>query len=246
MLLKKNKKFDYSKNSTLFFTLGLLCMSIFAYFAIEMQVEQKTFSVNVNRTIEKVVDEKQIHYIPKSEVTVPLKKVQFQNEIVIVKNEIETDIVDLTDKPIDKDTKVNLETEPTEAKPNIVFVPIENTPEEVPFILIEETPVFPGCENLSKEQRDACFREKVLKHIQRNLRYPENALENGHHGRIHVQFLIEKDGTISIANLRGPYESLNKEASRVIKSLPKMKPGEQRNKPVKVSYLVPIVFKPQD
>lgn len=244
MLLKKNKKYDYSKNSTLFFSLGLLCMSVFAYFVIELQVEQKIFSEFISKSSETILDEEQIHYVPKNEVFVPVKKVDFNNDIRIVEEEPKPTI--FTDEPIDKETKVDPNVEPTDIKPNVVFIPVDDTPEEVPFPLIESTPVFPGCENLFKDERDACFREKVLKHIQKNLRYPENALENDHHGKVNLQFLIEKDGTISIANLRGPYESLNKEASRVIKLLPKMKPGEQRNKPVKVSYIVPIVFKSQN
>lgn len=246
MLLKKNKKFDYSKNSTLFFSLGLLCMSVLAYFAIEMQIEQKLFSDVITKSTEIIDDEEQIHYIPKTEVVVPVKKVKFQNQILVVDNEIVTEPTEITDQPVDNTAKVNPNADPIEQKPNVAFIPIDDTPEEVPFPLIEETPIFPGCENLSKDERDACFREKVLKHIQRNLRFPESALENNQQGRVHVQFLIEKDGTISIANLRGPYESLNKEASRVIKLLPKMKPGEQRKKPVRVSYLIPIVFKSQN
>jgi protein TonB len=145
--------------------------------------------------------------------------------------------------PYDPNANPNPPTDPEKPNTIPVFIDTTNPDEEVKFIDIYETPVFPGCENLSKEERDQCFREKVLKHIHKNLRYPENALENEHQGKVHVQFIIEKDGSISIANLRGPYESLNKEAMRVIKSLPKIKPGEQRNRIVKVSYTVPIIFK---
>jgi protein TonB len=244
MLLKKNRKYEYHKNSTLFFSLGLLCMSIFAYFAIEMQVEQKKFSEIITQSNETIVEEEPIHYVPKTEVFVPVKKVQFENDFVIVKKE--TEPIEIVNDPVNNNQIVKIDVKPDEPKPNVVFIPTDDTPDEVPFPLIESTPVFPGCENLSKEERDVCFRENVIKHIQRNLKYPENALENDHHGRINVQFLIEKDGTISIANIRGPYESLNKEAARVIKLLPKMKPGEQRNKPVKVSYIIPIVFKAQN
>jgi protein TonB len=247
MLAKKTKKYDFNKNSTLFFSLGLLCMSIFAYFTIELQVEQKTFSEikNCPKTNE-IIEDPITFYRIKTPQYKPLKTQQFVEQLKVVKK-----IGEPIEIKNDPEIEINSIIDPTKqiAKLNdnpIKYIDVTPTDIEVDFKDIYETPVFPGCENLSKEERDACFKENVLKHIQKNLRYPENALENEHQGRVNVQFIIEKDGTISIANLRGPYESLSKEASRVIKLLPKMKAGEQRNKTVKVSYTVPIVFKTQN
>ena len=220
-------------------------MSVFAYFVIEMQVEQKTFSELVESSkLTEPSEEVVTFYKPQIPKFVPIKTVPFVNDIEVIKND--TPDVDVTPDPVLPDPKGPSRPDGITSDELPKFM--DEAPVETiePFINIEDTPIFPGCENLSKEERDECFREKVLKHIQRNLRFPESALENNQQGRVHVQFLIEKDGTISIANLRGPYESLNKEASRVIKLLPKMKPGEQRKKPVRVSYLIPIVFKSQN
>jgi protein TonB len=242
MLAKKNQKFDFRKNSTLFFSLGLLCMSILAYFAIELQIEKEFTSELLGNQETIKIEEPVFSYVPKTQEYTSIKKVQFVEKFIITKADPITDVTTKDPMPYDPNAKPNTPTEPE--RPNTFPVFIEPVDNEIKtFIDISETPVFPGCENLSKEERDQCFREKVLKHIHKNLRYPENALENEHQGKVHVQFIIEKDGSISIANLRGPYESLNKEAMRVIKSLPKIKPGEQRNRIVKVSYMVPIIFK---
>ena len=242
MLAKKNQKYDFRKNSTLFFSLGLLCMSIISYFAIELELENIKFSDEINVKPVKEFVEEPIHYIPKPQEFTPVKQNDFVNEYTIVTKDPE---------PIDTKPIVNVPTPSTDTPTTSTPFTSDNLPEylePVPlevtetFVTIEDAPVFPGCENLSKAERDICFREKLLNHIKKNLRYPEDALENEHKGKVTVQFIIEKDGSISIANLRGPYESLNKEAFRVVKSLPKIKPGEQRKKPVKVSYVIPIVF----
>lgn len=245
MLAKKNSKYDLNKNSTLFFSLGLLCMTTIAYFAIEMKLENKSFSEMISKpeTIDFTEDPIVSFQIQKPAI-VPVKPVQFTNDFIIVEKEPVPVVI--THNPVSDNQNVNPDAKSTEpSKPTPVYIePVEDP--IVIYTAVSETPVFPGCDNLSKEERDICFKEKIMKHIQKNLKYPENALENNHHGRVNVQFIIEKDGSISIANLRGPFESLNKEASRVIQLLPKMKPGAQSNKPVKVSYVVPILFKNQN
>jgi protein TonB len=243
MLAKKNQKYDFRKNSTLFFSLGLLCMTIISYFAIELELENIKFSDVINvKPVNEFVEEP-IHYMPKPQEFTPIKQNDFVNEYTIVTKDPE---------PIDTKPIVNVPTPssdtPTTSSPftsdNLPeYLEPEVEPEKVDFISLEDTPIFPGCENLTKAERDICFREKILNHIKKNLRYPEYAIENDLQDRIQIQFIIEKDGSISIANLRGQYETLNKEATRVIKSLPKIKSGEQRKKPVRVSYIIPITFR---
>jgi protein TonB len=119
--------------------------------------------------------------------------------------------------------------------------------EEVPFAVIEDVPVFPGCEKVEKSKRLECFMEQMAKHIKKNQQYPEKAMEDNIQGRVSVLFVIDKDGGISNVQVRGPKggELLEKEAKRVIEKLPKFKPGMQRGKPVKVKYSQPITFKLQ-
>jgi protein TonB len=83
----------------------------------------------------------------------------------------------------------------------------------------------------------------MQRHIQKNIRYPEIAQEMGLEGRVNVVFTIQKDGTIGNVRMRGPHESLEGEAARIISKLPRMTPGKQRGNAVKVPFSIPITFK---
>ena len=75
------------------------------------------------------------------------------------------------------------------------------------------------------------------------VKYPVIAQENGIQGRVYVTFVVNTDGSITDARIaRGVDPSIDKEALRVVNTLPKWKPGKQRGKPVRVSYTVPINF----
>lgn len=81
------------------------------------------------------------------------------------------------------------------------------------------------------------------KFIQKNLRYPANALENEKQGKVFVSFVVERDGSISdVKVMRGVGYGMDEEASRVIKKSPKWKPGKQAGKPVRVRFNMPISF----
>ena len=116
---------------------------------------------------------------------------------------------------------------------------------DIPFAIIEDVPLFPGCERVAKSKRRDCFQEQMNKHIRKNFRYPEIAQEMGIQGRVFVQFMIGKDGNISGVRTRGPDKNLEKEAKRIIDKLPKMTPGKQRGRAVRVPFSIPIQFKLQ-
>ena len=116
---------------------------------------------------------------------------------------------------------------------------------DIPFAIIEDVPLFPGCERVAKSKRRDCFQKQMNKHIVDNFRYPEIAQEMGIQGRVFVQFMIGKDGSISGIRTRGPDKNLEKEANRIISKLPKMTPGKQRGRPVRVPFSIPIQFKLQ-
>ncbi|MDA9242040.1 energy transducer TonB, partial [Flavobacteriaceae bacterium] len=116
---------------------------------------------------------------------------------------------------------------------------------DIPFAIIEDVPLFPGCERVAKSKRRQCFQDQMAKHIRKNFRYPEIAQEMGIQGRVFVQFMIGKDGNISGVRTRGPDKNLEKEAKRIIDKLPKMTPGKQRGRPVRVPFSIPVTFKLQ-
>ena len=113
---------------------------------------------------------------------------------------------------------------------------------EIPFAIIEDVPLFPGCETVPKSKRRDCFQNKMNRHIAQNFRYPEFAQKNGIQGRVFVQFMIGKDGNISEIRSRGPHGSLERAAERIIEKLPKMTPGYLNGLPVKVPFSIPITF----
>lgn len=99
------------------------------------------------------------------------------------------------------------------------------------FQIVEDMPLFPGGE------------DALRKWIGENVKYPAPAAENGIHGKVYVQFVVEADGSVSRAKVvRGVDPSLDAEALRVVNASPKWKPGYQGGKAVPVSYTVPIYF----
>jgi protein TonB len=111
----------------------------------------------------------------------------------------------------------------------------EEEPEEQEiFQVVEEMPEFPGGMG------------ECMKFLGKNIKYPTISQENGVQGKVIVQFVVNKDGTVVdpvVVRSVDPY--LDKEALRVINSMPKWKPGKQRGKPVRVRYTVPVTFRLQ-
>lgn len=108
-------------------------------------------------------------------------------------------------------------------------------------IMLSSFPVLPGCEDTPTEK---CFVEKIHSHVRQYLKYPEMAKEIGAQGKVYVKFICETDGTISdIQVVRSVEKSLDAEAIRVIKKLPKaLQPAMINNKQVRVYYVLPISF----
>ncbi len=135
------------------------------------------------------------------------------------------------------------ERENIEDKENIESVTLksDSTVQAIPFMVIDEVPVFPSCENVIDSR--TCFQEQVVKHIRKHFRYPSEAQEKGIQGRVSIMFTIATDGTIVNIRKRGPHKLLEAEAVRIIKKLPIMIPGKHKGKVVPVPFSIPITFK---
>jgi len=124
----------------------------------------------------------------------------------------------------------------------------EEVIEDVPFAVIENVPVYPGCEGeKGNDAKKKCMSEKISQFVNRKFN-TELGSELGLSGinRIYVRFKIDQKGNIVDIGSRGPHPRLEQEAARVIKLLPQMTPGMQRGKAVGVLYSLPIVFQVQD
>ncbi len=117
--------------------------------------------------------------------------------------------------------------------------------EPVRFHIIENIPIFPGCEEVERKDRLDCFNDKMSKHITENFRYPEKALKRKIQGRVFVMFVINKEGEVEDVVTRGADPILQTEARRIFSLLPKFQPGTQRGKAVNVRYSMPLNFKLQ-
>jgi protein TonB len=102
------------------------------------------------------------------------------------------------------------------------------------FEKVEDMPEFPGGE------------QAMMDFVSKNVVYPKEAQEKGISGRVMVSFIVEKDGSVNeVKIVRGIGGGCDEEAVRVVKAMPKWKPGKEKGKPVRVSYMMPIFFKLQ-
>jgi hypothetical protein len=114
---------------------------------------------------------------------------------------------------------------------------------DIPFAIIDQVPLFPGCESIPKEEQKRCMAMNVSKHVNSNFNVKlANELKLTGRQRIWVVFKINTEGDVIDVRSRAEHSELEKEAIRVIKTLPKFTPGEHKGKKVNVPYSLPIIF----
>jgi len=247
--VQKSHKHDANlqKNSSLYFQIGLILCLLGTYGIFEMKFENK----KIDTAILVPLGPEDDPYVMPDFVVVPdeqAKPIEQQRKPVTLVREPE--IVDndalvidtpdiITDPPTTSDP-VDPKTF-TEAKEPVVDPPIEI----FDMRNVEIVPIYPGCERkTTNKERVKCMSDKLGRLVQK--RFDTGiAGEYGLEGvqKIYVQFKIDENGEVTEVLTRAPHPSLEKEAERLTKRIPKMKPGEQRKKPVSVIYNLPIVFK---
>lgn len=238
MQVKKNPQADLNRNSGLYFVIGLTIVLFATWRALEWksydhQMEEIVQLIQVDNMDEKAPVTEQIRTTPPP----PPPAAPEVIEVIEDTEEIEETLIE--------STEINQETIVAESDLEAGDIEVVEEEEEiiVPFAVIEEVPVFPGCEGLSKAEQRQCFQDKIQQHIKDNFTFPETAAELGIQGKVFVLFAIGSDGVVTDIQTRGPDHLLEQEARRIIASLPQMKPGRQRNRNVKVPYSIPINFK---
>lgn len=231
---KKNPKADLGRNSSLFFVLGLALVMLLVLAAFEWKTYDQANDYDISLNVEDDLDEE----VPMTEQikTPPPPPPPAAPEVIeVVEDEAEVE------ETVIESTETSQEEEIIE----VADVEVDEMDEDidVPFAVIEDVPIFPGCEGAANK-RD-CFNEMMQKHIRKNFRYPEIAQEMGVQGKVNVMFTIQKDGSIGNIRYRGPDKNLEAEALRIIEKLPKMTPGKQRGRAVRVPFSIPITFKLQ-
>ncbi len=239
MLVQKSNKARLSPNRRLFFQLGLVLSLLLIYTALEW----KTVDRYVEEFKSVTFDEEEILDIPVTQRILEMKPppppppAPEKIEIVADEMEIEETVLESTETDESEFVKV-------EEYENIEeVIEEEEIEKDIPFAIIEEAPVYPGCKG-SKPELKECLQSSITKHVGKHFRSDlaqELGLTAGKK-KVYVQFKIDETGMVTDIRARGPHVRLEKEAIRVVSLLPQMTPGRQRTRAVRVSYTLPITL----
>ena len=221
---KKSPKANLENKKLMFTQIGMIIALLVTWLAFEHKsYDKREIDPSLLRQPE-VVEEEMVEITKQEEpkpqpVEVPKQTTQLE----IVQDDVETE-----------DININADVQQDEVIEDYVAPEVvdEEVVEQEIFQIVEEMPSYPGGERA------------LLEYVAKNIKYPQIARETGIQGRVFVGFVVEPDGSVSnVKILRGIGGGCDEEAMRVIKSLPKWKPGKQRGKAVRVSYQIPVVFK---
>lgn len=228
MEIKKSPKADLENKKMMAVLIGLVMALGIMYIAFEWsQNEITVYEEALQGPVE--IDEEMVEVTFREETPPPPPPPQPETVL--------SDIIDIQDNDAEVETTDFNSEDDADARVEIqapIAPPEEEEEEQVIHIRVEKMPEFPGGQ------------EALNRFLVRNIKYPLLAQENGIQGRVVCQFVVNSDGSIvDISVVRGVEESLDKEAIRVIKSMPKWTPGRQGGKSVRVKYTLPIRFKLQ-
>lgn len=223
---KKTAKANLENKKLMFMQIGLIISLLIAWLAFEHKsYAQREVDESLHRQAVEL-DEEMVEITKQEEVKPqPVEVPKQTTQLEIVNDDVEVE-----------DIEINAEVEQNEVLEEYVAPEVveEEVQEQEIFQIVEQMPEFPGGEG------------KLMEYVAKNIKYPQIARETGIQGRVFVGFVVETDGSISnVKLLRGIGGGCDEEAMRVIKSLPKWKPGKQRGKAVRVSYQIPVFFKLQ-
>ena len=228
MEIKKTPKADLENKKSTWMLIGYVIVLAFMFIAFEWT--KRDIKIDTSQALTDLYFEEEMVPITEQEekVAPPPPEVAPINEPL----EIVADDADVEETVI-------ASSEETGQAVEVKYVPVtvvEEEPEEQTiFEVVEQMPEFPNGGMAG-----------LMQFLSKNIKYPTIAQENGTQGRVTVQFVVNKDGSIVDAKvIRGVDPYLDKEALRVIGTMPKWKPGMQRGKPVRVKYTVPVMFRLQ-
>jgi len=236
---KKNPKADVRRNGSIYFAVGLLLMLVVTYSTLNYKSYDKD-AIDIGMLNLDELDDEEVPITEQIKTPPPPPPPPAAPEVIEIvedEEEIEETVIEST------------ETDQEEEIIEVEDIEVEEEEEdiEVPFAVIENVPIYPGCEKGNNAAKRKCMSDKINKFVQKKFN-TDLAGDLGLTGRqrINVIFKIDKHGNVVGVRSRAPHPRLEKEAARVINLLPKMKPGRQRGKAVTVPYSLPIIFQVQD
>ncbi len=231
MEVKKSPKADLERGKTMSVLMGFIVGLAVLYVGFEWST-QDVMVVDETEQVQDVIAEEEIE-ITRQENTPPPPPPPAAPAVAEVLTVVDDD-VELADVEI-----ASSEDDASAAQAETYVAPVVEEEEEEEsaqqiFTVVEKQPEFPG------------GMSELMKFLAKSIKYPVIAQENGIQGRVVCSFVVNRDGSIvDIQVMRGVDPSLDKEAVRVIGTMPKWKPGEQRGKPVRVRFILPVQFRLQ-
>ena len=223
---KKSPKANLENKKLMFMQIGMIISLLIAWLAFEHKSYDKREIDPSLLNREVTIDEEMVEITKQDEQKPqPMEVPKQTTQLEIVQDDVEVEDID-----------INAEVEQNEVLEEYVAPEVveEEVVEQEIFKIVEEMPAFPGGE------------AKLMEYVAKNVKYPQIARETGVQGRVYVNFVVEPDGSVSnVSVLRGIGGGCDEEAIRVVKNMPKWKPGKQRGKAVRVSYMLPVNFKLQ-
>ena len=229
MEIKKSRKADLEGGKGLSILMGIVVGLAVLFVGFEWGTQEKT--IQKDEGIADIIAEEEIDITRQEETPPPPPPPPPVEQVAEVLNVVEDDVeVENTDLLSSEDNQAEAQTQ-TYVPPVVKVAEEEESSQQI-FMVVEEMPEFPGGQ------------AALMSFIAKSIKYPVVAQENGIQGRVTCSFVVNKDGSIVDAEvIRGIDPSLDKEALRVINTMPKWKPGKQRGKPVRVKFTVPINFR---
>ena len=209
----------------MFTQIGLIISLAVAWVVFEIKSYDKRELADIGRTVE-VLDEEMVEITkqdqPKPQ---PVEVPKQTTQLTIVEDDVEVEDININ-ADVDQNEQIEEYIAPEVEEEEVVEAEV--------FTIVEEMPEFPG------------GMQKLAEYLAKNIKYPQMARESGIQGKVFITFVVEPDGSVSnVQVLRSLGGGCDEEAVRVVKSMPKWKPGKQRGKAVRVSYNLPVNFKLQ-
>lgn len=226
MEIKKSEKANLENKKFTWVLIGLIVVLAAHFVAFEWTQYEQEFTGEIVDAGDIVLEEEIVPItMPEKKTVPPPPQAVTQAEVLNIVDD-EADIEETTIVSADDQAEF------VEIKDDVPIVVEEPEEEEQIFQVVEERPQFPG--------GDA----ELMKYLQKNIKYPSICQEQGIQGRVIVQFVVNTDGSIVDAQVIKPVNPyLDKEALRVISTMPKWIPGKQRGKAVRVRFTVPVTFR---
>jgi len=224
---RKSHKADLENKKGLFLQIGIFITLAVVWTAFEWKTYEAEL-MNLGQLGDIELEDDMIATARK-EPPKPSPPPQVIEQIQVVEDDIEIEELEMESTDFSEDDEIELIEE------------VDDDLEVYDFLSVETMPIFPGCEGIPNDEMNRCFGTKAQIFLARNFEYPNMAREMGIQGKVLIQFVVAKNGTIEdIQIIRSVDKYIDDEAVRTVKKFPKMEPAKVGGRPVRMKYILPI------